>query len=256
MFDPFPNIPHRFTDKGSGMEILELVPESLESSPLSYDWPAFTPDNQFVIIRCSFPEDSSRPSGFYRVKTDGSDLLFLENPGIHPRLTPDGRYLYCLRHHDPLLRRVEVSSGQIVEVADMTDSLPPGWEYVQMRLQVITGHMFVHLRQPDIVPIRVNLESGEAVRMEDIEGMLWACTVGEPRVIVIRMRKAKPGKSYTYSEYRRLEDRPGDRSIWSVDIDGDDPLLMGTDCFSHATMLGRSSKIQGCGKSGDNAITI
>ena len=86
--------------------------------------------------------------------------------------------------------------------------------------------------------------------------MVWACCAEEPRVVVVRMRGAEKGRRYTYIEYRKLEKSPGDRSLWSLDVDGGDDRLICVDTFSHATMLGRTSRVQGCGKWGNRSVTI
>jgi len=256
LMETYSNKPTSFADPHSGIGIIRLVPGAALSIPLSYDWPSVMPDNRHAVVRCEFAPASGRPSGFYRVRTDGAELAWLCEGGIHPRLTPDGRALYTLRSGDPVLRRVDVQTGRCDDVCNLERVLPPGWVYVQMRLSPTSNHLFVLLREPDIVPTRVDLNTGEAVRLDGFEGMVWACCAEEPRVIVVRMRRAEKGRRYTYMEYRKLEQALGDRSLWSVDLDGGEARLVCVDTFSHATVLGRTSRVQGCGKWGDRSITI
>lgn len=250
------NTAKRFADEHSGIEFFLLTPDAVESAPLSYDWPAFSPDNEWVIIRCQFPRESGKPSGFYRIRTDGTEITHLSEGGIHPRLTPDGRTLFVLHPDSPVLHAIDLASGRDDEVCSLEKLLPDGWVFVQMRLSPASGHLFVMLRQPDITPLRVDLRTGEAVRLDDFDGMVWACAAEKPRVIVVRQRRAERGRRYTYMDYRKLELEPGDRSLWSVDVDGGDEELVCVDYFSHATIHGRTTQVQGCGKWGDRSITI
>lgn len=256
MGSPIRNTPRRFTDQNSGIEIVELVPDAESSIPLSYDWPSVTPDNRYAVIRCTFSGDSGHRSGFYRVATDGVERMYLSPEGIHPRLTPDGRFLYTLATGDPILRRVDLSNGRAEDVCTLERVLPEGFVYVQMRLSPATNHLFVMLRDPDITPIRVELSTGDCVRLDGFHGMFWACSVDDGRVVAVRMKGAEQGRAYTYTEYRKLEQNPGDRSLWSLDVDGADARLICTDLYSHATMHGRTPSVQGCGKWGDRSITI
>jgi hypothetical protein len=251
----FDNEPVRFVDEYSGIEMLQLVSDAALSRPLSYDWPSVTPDNRRAIIYCEFSPESGRPTGFYRIGTDGSDLTFLIAGDVHPRMTIDGRHIYTVNQSDTVIYRTDVDTGECVEVCDIAPLVPEGFVYAQTRLSPASNHLYVHLRVPDITPIRVDLSTGEAVKVP-IDGMLWACTVDEPRLIVIRQKNAIPGKTYGYIEYRKLEKEPGDRSIWSLDVDGGDEQFLCTDYYSHATMLGRTSYTQGCGKWSNRSITI
>lgn len=252
----FANKPEWTVDAHSGVSFCLLTPEASESMPLSYDWPAFTPDNAHVIIRCQFAPESGKPAGFYRVRTDGTEIAHLSEGGIHPRLTPDGRTLYVLHPDSPVLHAIDVTSGLDTEVFSLERFLPEGWVYVQMRLCPASGHLFVMLRQPDLRPIRVDLKTGEITRLDDFDGMIWACAAEEPRVITVRQRLAEPGRRYTYMEYRKLELEAGDRLLWSVDVDGADERLLCVDYYSHATIHGRTARVQGCGKWGDRSITL
>lgn len=251
----YENRPIRITDPHSGIEIIQLTPDAASSMPLGYDWPSVTPDDRRVIIRCEFAPGSGRPCGFYRVNTDGTELCYLCEGGIHPRLTLDGRTLYALHEGDPVLHRVDVETGNREDVCNLGPLLPEGYQFVQMRLSPTTNCLFVLLRVPDIRPIRVDLTVGEAVRLE-LDGMVWACMADEPRLVVVRMSGAEKGRRYGYAEYRKLERSPGDRTLWSLDLDGGDDRLICVDEFSHATMLGRTSRIQGCGKWGNRSIMI
>ena len=250
------NVPVRHTDPRSGVEIVQLCVGASISRPMGYDWPSVTPDGRRAIIYSEYPADSGKPTGFYRVDTDGGDLAFVGSGRVHPRLTLDGRYLYFLGDGDPVLRRGEVETGAAVDVCDLSGVLPDGWVCAQIRLSPATNHLFVLLREPDITPIRVDLATGEVVRLDSVDGMLWACAVDEGRLIVIRQRRAERGRAYGYVEYRKLELEEGDRSIWSLDVDGGDERLIGADPYSHATMHGRTSSVQGCGKWGNNSITL
>ncbi len=252
----FKNTQPRFTDAETGIEIIRTVGDAASSAPPSYDWPAVTPDNHFVITRCEFGPESGRPSGFYRVNLEGDNMLYLGPEGIHPRMTPDGKWMYLLHHDEPVVYRTDMENGGEEAIVSLEDALPEGWVYAQMRYSPASDHLFVHLRQPDNVPIRVDLGTGDVVRMEHVDGMLWACAAEEPRLVVIRQRRAEPGKTYDYLGYRRLEQEPGDRSIWSLDVDGGDARLICVDYYSHATMLGKTTKTQGCGKWGTNAVTV
>jgi hypothetical protein len=251
----FDNEPVRLIDEYSGIEMLQLVRDATLSRPLSYDWPSISPDNRRVIIYCEFPPESDRPTGFYRVNTDGSDLAFVTGGDVHPRPTLDGRFVYTLYQSDTVLYRADVETGDCVEVCDLAPLLPEGFVYSQMRLSLVTNHLFILLRVPDITPVRIDLTTGEAVKLP-INGMVCACVGDEPRLVVIRQKNAIPGHTYGYIEYRKLEKEPGDRSIWSLDMDGGDEKLICTDYYSHATMLGRTPYMQGCGKWGDRSITI
>ena len=252
----YKNTRHTIVDRETGVEIVRVVGDASTSAPQSYDWPSITPDSRFMILKCEFPSAMNRLSGFYRVDLEGDELRYLCPEGIHPRLTPDGKWLYSLHNDDPVVYRTDVEEGGEEAVASLEGVLPEGWVYAQMRFLPASNHLFVHLRTPDNTPIRVDLDTGEVVRLENLDGMLWACAADEPRVIVIRQRRAEPGKTYDYLSYRKLEQEPGDRSIWSVDIDGGDARLICVDYYSHATMLGRTSKTQGCGKWGTNAVTV
>ena len=252
----FPNTPIRITDPDSGIEMMQIVGGAESSHPLSYDWPSVTPDNRYAVINCAFAADSGRPSGFYRVATDGSEIAFVGDGGIHPRLTVDGKRLYLLRQGDPVLRFADVETGESHDVCNLERLLPPDFVYVQMRLSPPTASLVIMLRTPDIRPIRVNVETGEAVRLDDLDGMVWACMASEPRMVVVRQRRAEPGKLYDYIGYRKLELEPGDRSLWSADMDGGDARLICTDYYSHATIHGGTSSVQGCGKWGDRSITL
>ncbi len=244
------------TDPRSGLEIVRLVGGTSLSRPMGYDWPSITPDNRYVIVYCEFPAEAGMSDGFYRVGSGGSDPSFVAPGSIHPRLTTDGKHLYLLGQGDPVVRRADVETGDTVDVCDLSGVLPDGWVYVQARLSPATNHLFVSLREPDTVPIRVDLATGEAIRMDGVDGMLWACAVDEGRLIVVRQRHAERGRAYSYMEYRKLELEEGDRSIWSLDVDGGDERLIGADPYSHATMHGRTSSVQGCGKWGNNSITL
>jgi hypothetical protein len=252
----FQNTPERFADAHSGVEIALLTPDAIESTPLSYDWPSFTPDNEHVIIRCQFSHESNKPSGFYRVRSDGSELFHLSEGGIHPRLTPDGRTLYVLHPESPVLHAIDLETGCDDEICNIEHLLPEGWVYALMRLSPASNHLFIMLRVPDTRPIRVDLRTGEAVRLDDFDGMVWECAADEPRVIVARQRLAEKGRLYDFLSFRRLELEPGDRSLWSLDVDGGDEQLVCVDYYSHATNHGRTAQVQGCGKWGDRSITI
>jgi len=115
----FANTAKRFTDEHSGIEFFLLTPDAVESIPLSYDWPAFSPDNEWVIIRCQFPRESGKPSGFYRIRTDGTEIAHLSEGGIHPRLTPDGRTLFVLHPDSPVLHAIDLASGRDDEVCSL-----------------------------------------------------------------------------------------------------------------------------------------
>ena len=238
------------------MEIVRLVPEAATCSPPSYDWPSVAPDGSFAIVKCDFGEESGRPTGFYRASLDGDGAQFVAAGDIHTRMTPDGEALYTLSQGDGVLKRAEIATGQSVDVCDIGELLPEGFVYAQMRLCPTADQLYVMLREPDIIPIRVDVVTGEAVRLDDLDGMVWACMGHEPRLVVIRQKRAEPRRSYSYLGYRKLELEPGDRSIWSVDMDGGDDRLICVDYYSHATMLGGTSMTQGCGKWGDNAITV
>jgi oligogalacturonide lyase len=232
--------------------MLQMVGDATSSAPLSYDWPSVDPDNQWVILRCEF--EAGCPSGFYRVSIHDDEMVYLGDSGIHPRMTPDGRWLYVLRPESTLLYRVDVETGHEESICDLSTVLPEGWVYAQMRLS--PEHLFIGLREPDIIPIRVDLTTGDVVRMNAVDGMLWACSADESRLIVIRQRLSEKDRTYGYLEYRKLEHEPGDRSIWSLNIGGDDDRLIGTDYYSHATILGGTTSTQGCGKWGNNSVTI
>jgi len=190
------------------------------------------------------------------VDTDGGDLCYLGAGDIHPRLTLDGRALYLLRQDDPVLSRVDVETGERDDIANLDRLLPERYVYVQMRLSPVANLLFIMLRVPDITPIRVDLTTGEATQLDGFDGMVWACAADEPRVIVVRMNDAEKGRRYDYSTYRKLEQAPGDRTLWSLDVDGGDDRLICIDQFSHATMLGRTPRVQGCGKWGNRSIMI
>ncbi len=252
----YPNTATRFTDPDTNVEVVQLVGGAESSAPLSYDWPSFAPDGRWVIVKCEFAPETGRPTGFYRVGVGGEDLTYVCSGDIHPRLTPDGRHVYILRQGDPALYRSATECDDVEEVCSLGEFLPADYLYVQMRLSPKTSHLFVMLREPDTTPIRVDVATGEVVRLDDLDGMVWGCAADEGRLIVIRMVHAEPGRRYGYLEYRKLEEQPGDRSIWSLDVDGGDARRVGVDLYSHATMHGRTSSVQGCGKWGNRSVTI
>ena len=252
-------------DPATGIKVIQLTSYPTPSMSLPYDWPSVTPDNGRVVIMCQRAASRSAPWDLFRCDTDGLNLFQLteRDQAAYPpvadklnaptaKLSLDGTTLYAVWNGDPTLYVVDVETGASEALCSLATHCPDGVMFQHMRLSPSSGRLFIALRRPQIRTLRVDLTTGDVEDM-DLDGLLWACVVPDRRLIVARNatipKEALP-------DYRSFVQAPGGFTHWSVDEDGADARFFCGNPFAHATMLGGTARIQGCGAPPDRCIWL
>ncbi len=253
------------TDPQTGVNVVQLTSYPTPSACLPYDWPTITPDNRRVVIKCQRSADRRAPWDLFRVDTDGLNLYQLteRDECAHPpvfdklnaptaMLSIDGRTLYVLWNGDPVLYSVDVETGKTDSMCSLAELCSGRVLYQHMRISTATNRLFIALRQPRIATLRVDLDTGDVAEI-DLDGLLWACLATEPRLVVATNSTIARQDLPDYVSFVRSS---GERVHVTVDEDGGDSRFFCGNPFSHATMLGGTARIQGCGMPPDRCIWI
>ncbi len=254
-------------DPNTGIKVIQITSYPTPSLPLSYAWPYVTPDNARLILMCQREARHGAPWDLFRCDTDGLNLfqlterdqekyppLFDKPTGNKPTatLSLDGMTLYVVWHGDPILYTVDVETGDLEEFCSLEKVCPAGVIYQYLCLAASSNRLFIVFRKPSISAARIDLGTGEVTELE-LDGLLWACVPTMPRLIIVRKSDIPQEKLPDYVSFVQSS---GTRTLWSVDEDGEDPRFICVDPFAHATMLGGTDRIQGCGKPPDRCIWI
>ena len=244
---PFGSERIQMTDPQTGIKVIQITSYPTPSEHLLYDWPSITPDNARLVFLCQRYAGRGAPWDLFRCDTDGLGLFQLTEfdepekigqPFLRPAavLAADGEKLYLT--WNATLCELDIESGGTRDVLSLERFCRGSGTFSHIRPSLTGPRLF--LVQSFYAPyaVRVDLATGEAAEIE-LGGSLFACARTEPRLLV----------------WRRTE-RPGELELWSLDEDGGDPRFVGPSVFAHVTPLGRTAKVQGCGKPPDRCIWI
>jgi oligogalacturonide lyase len=252
-------------DPKTGIKVIQITSYPTPSVALPYEWPSVTPDNERLVFMSQRRARRGAPWDMFRCDTDGLSLFQLteRDQDSHPPvfdkenaptsiLALDGRTTYVLWNGDPVVYSVDVETGRISEVASLEGVCPSGAHYQHMRLSGAGDRLFVVIRKPSVGVARVDLASG-CVAGIDVGGLLYACIPTERRLVVWR-NSGIPGSAMP--DYVTMVRATGDRGFWSTDEDGGDERFIAPDMFSHGSVLGNTTRLQGCGSPPDKCIWI
>jgi hypothetical protein len=102
--------------------------------------------------------------------------------------------------------------------------------------------------------VRVNLDTG-AVDEVELDGHLFGCVQTGSRLIVQR-GVVKWGSALNDQGVRTIINAGTELTLWNTDEDGRDARLICPFQFAHATLLGKTSIIQGCGRPPERCVWI
>ena len=242
------------TDPQTGIKVIQLTSYPSPSAHFPYDWPCVTPDNQRLVLYCQRWAQRGAPWDIFRVDADGLNLFQLTERGEHDEpggyygrpwavLTLDGKTLYV--NWGKSLGAVEVETGEEEQVCSLEKFCPEGSTLGRMALSASGKRLFITRGGPVQSAVRVDLETGKAEEV-DFGGHVFGCDQARGRVIVQR-GELKWGTTTAENGGRRIANVGSQLSLWSFDEDGGDPRLICPQMFAHATLLGKTPRIQGCG---------
>ncbi len=260
---PFASERIQRVDPLTGIKVIQITSYPTPSLPLEYQWPSIAPDGYRLVFMSQRTADRVAPWDLFLCDTDGLNLFQLTKRDeskfpAHfnklnaplPILSLDGRTLYVIWNGYPVLYAVDLENGSIEDVCSIESVCPQGTIFQHIRISAAGDRLYVVFRSPSIGTVRVDLETGESTKLE-LDGFLWACMAKERRIIVLKNTATEGDALPDYISFARAS---GERTLWSLDEDGADPRFHSPDRFSHASMLGGSDCIQGCGLSPDRSI--
>lgn len=217
-----------------------------------------------MVFFCQRYAGRGAPWDLFRCDTDGLNLFQLtergdreESGGYYGRasavLTLDGKTIYVVWRTD--LCAVDVETGKVDELLSLDGFCPEGSVFSRIHISASGDLLFIGRHGSDGPgAVRVNLETGHIDEI-DIGGYLFACVQTGPRLIVQR-GEVKWGTAPGAAGSRRVINVGSKLSLWNTDEDGGDGRLICPSIFAHATMLGKTSMLQGCGLPPDRCVWV
>jgi len=250
-------------DPRTGIKVIQLTSYPSPSAHFLYDWPSITPDNRRVVFFCQRYAGRGAPWDLFRCDADGLNLFQLtergereEAGGYYGRppaiLTLDGRTIYAI--WDRALCAVDVETGKVEELLSLENFCPEGSVFFRIHISASGRRLFISRGGATEGTVRVDLGTG-GVEEIDPGGQLFGCVQTEPRLIVQR-GTVEWGTAEGAGGVRRVTNVGTSLSLWSTDEDGGDARFICENIFAHATLLGKTAMLQGCGRPPDRCIWI
>ncbi|HOJ34827.1 MAG TPA: hypothetical protein PKY35_14600 [Candidatus Hydrogenedentes bacterium] len=260
---PFASERIQMVDAVTGVKVIQLTSFPSPSAHFLYDWPSITPDNRRVVFFCQRYAGRGAPWDIFRCDADGLNLYQLTERqdrearfgyyGTPPAiLSLDGKVIYVV--WDTLLCQVDVETGDIEELLSLdrycSEQCMPGRLHLAGKQRIL----YIDRPGPPYRPLRVDLSSGEVTELE-FDGFLFGCIQEGPRLVIFKCKI-----EWTYGDdrqgVRRIINAGEEYGLWSVRDDGTDEQFICPSMFAHATVLGCTSKIQGCGRPPEHCIWL
>lgn len=253
----------QMVDSRTGVKVIQLTSYPSPSAHFLYDWPSITPDNRRVIFFCQRFAGRGAPWDIFRCDTDGLHLFQLTDRqnaearygyyGCPPAIVSlNGAAVYVV--WDKLLCRVDVETGDIEEMCSLERYCSENRMPSRLHLAAAWEQLYIDRSGPEPCPLRVNLRTGSIDEVQ-LDGYLFGCMQSEPRLLIQRVR-IQWGTAADASGVRRIVNAGEELGFWSVDEDGGDAQFVCPSMFAHATLLGKTSKMQGCGRPPEHCIWI
>jgi len=253
------------TDPNTGVKVIQITSYPTPSQHLSYGWPSVTPDNERVIITCQRGAGRRAPWDVFRSDSDGFNLYQLierraEAGNLSAVLSLDGRTVYAAWGGDKVVAAVDVETGRSEDLLSIEPYCPSGEDvHAGLSLAGNDEWLFVSMRTKlyaRVRLVRLDLSSGKVKEFgEDM--MHYGYNFARGRLMILR--DIRKDGVVTLPDGRRTMGnlREAQQTIWSTDIDGNDPVYGGTTHdYGHSTMLGRTGLIQGTGLPPDRCIIV
>jgi len=251
-------------DPTTGIKVIQLTSYPSPSVQLGYDWPSITPEGRVILCSQRWLQRNA-PWDIWRVDADGLNLFQLTERDDeaeagsydghnrpNAKLSLDGRTLYVLWNGDPNLYAVDVETGAMDRLASLERFCPEGVTFQHVQVAPASNRLYIVLRWPRIATIRVDLATGAAEEL-DLDGFLWAIAPSARRIILMRNAEIPKREMPDYFSFARAG---GQRTMWSMDEDGGDARFLCPWVFAHATVLGDSMRLQGCGIPPERCVIV
>lgn len=260
---PFASERISMTDPTTGIRVIQLSSYPLPAAHFPYYWPSITPDNRWILFYSQRFLQRNAPWDIFRVDADGLNLFQLterndvqETHGYYGRqyalLSHDGKTLYVLWSNT--LYAVDVETGNEELIACMDHLVGEGDALSYCVLSYEGRYIFFRKVSSFVTSVRLDLRTGKA---EDVElgGIAMGAMQTEPRVMV-QAGEIIWGSEPTPDGGRRITNLGSKPVLYSVAEDGSDRRLVCPNIFAHCTLLGKTSKVQGCGLPPERCIWI
>jgi len=250
-------------DAVTGVKIIQLTSFPSPSAHFLYDWPSITPDNTRVVFFCQRYAGRGAPWDIFRCDTDGLNLFQLTEENDREcrygyygcpsaLLSLDGKVIYVL--WDTRLCTVDVETGDIQEIASLERYCSEEHVPTRLHLAATRNVLYVDRSGPPFCPLRIDLSTGRIDELE-LNGSLFGCFQTEPRLVIHKCR-VQWGYGRSDDGMRRVVNQGEEEGLWSVLENGEDEQFISPSQYAHATVLGGTRRIQGCGKPPERCIWV
>ncbi len=155
---------------------------------------------------------------------------------------------------DRLLCLIDVETGDTEELANLESVCPEGSVFNRAAISSSAERLFIRRSGQVGGTVRVDL-SNCAVDEIDVGGHITACCHDQPRLVIQRGGVVYDTKAKNADGVRTIIDKSS-LEFWTTDEDGGDERFLGPWSFAHATLIGGTSKIQGCGLPPDRCLWV
>ncbi|OHB79120.1 MAG: hypothetical protein A2W31_11725 [Planctomycetes bacterium RBG_16_64_10] len=250
-------------DPQTGIRVIQITSYPSPAAHFHYDWPSITPDNRRVVFFCQRYVGRGAPWDLFRCDTDGLNLFQLTRRGAHDEvggyygrpsavLSLDGTTIYVV--WNKLLCAVDVETGKIDELLPLQDVCPRESQVTRIALASAGRLLFIGYGGPAQGAVRVDLATAKFDRI-DLQGQLFGCLQAEPRLVVQR-GTVQWGTVAGTDGTRSVTHVGSELSLWNTDQDGGNGRFICPSIFAHATLLGKTSMVQGCARQPDHCIWL
>jgi hypothetical protein len=244
-------------DPLTGIKVIQVTSYPITSFNFGYAWPMITPDNRRFVFATQRYARRDAPWDIWRCDTDGLNLFQLTERGADndfqpwppaAALTLDGRTVYAVWPPDGVLCRIDLESGTLEELADLSRYCPEGTFFGGIQLHR-SGEFLIAARRG--IPtgsgcLRIDLGSG-AIAEFAIDGIFVACEHERDRLLMLKNPNVLGTEERTDGTriFTNLNKTP--MEFWTTDLTGKAERFHSPWNYAHATLHGRTSTIQGCG---------